>query len=202
MASRFPRMADCGCGWYLVDNSELKDPSPDIEFRQSRDLNDRVRPVSADKRGLIHGDISKEVKWGTRLRGRDCGDGWFMFATDRYLPFRVNGYSILTAIPPQKIPGSAYMLREGCRWLLPVVLGSAEAAPILSKIRDAACRESELQRCAVLARACRDALAARASVAQPEAENVLRSDELQANEIRPDTSVCPSVRPPVESTNR
>ena len=101
VASRYPRLADCG--WYLVDNSELKNPSPDIEFRQSRDLDDRVKHVIDDKRGLRRGDISKEVQWGTRLRGRDCGDGWFMFATDRYLPFRINGYSILTAIPPQKV---------------------------------------------------------------------------------------------------
>ena len=52
---------------------------------------------------------------------------------DRYLPFRINGYSILTAIPPQKIPGPlAGLGNDELRWLLPVVLGSAEAAPILS----------------------------------------------------------------------
>ena len=65
MSSRYPPLDDCG--WYLVDNSELNDPSPNIKFRLSKHFDDRVRHVSVDKLSLC-----TDVTWGTRLRGRDC----------------------------------------------------------------------------------------------------------------------------------
>ena len=68
---------------YLVDNSWLRASSQGLQYRASKNLDDRAEAA---------------VDWGEIVSGADAGDGWLMvpgFGGTVFLPFEVDKQPVL-----------------------------------------------------------------------------------------------------------
>jgi len=71
---------------FVTDNSKLKAQSEGLVHRKSKDLDDV---------------IDERTKWGERVKGVDCHDGWIHIpATGHYLPTRVCRVPVLMKVKP------------------------------------------------------------------------------------------------------
>eukprot|EP00930_Biecheleria_cincta_P028930 TRINITY_DN20133_c0_g1_i2.p1 TRINITY_DN20133_c0_g1~~TRINITY_DN20133_c0_g1_i2.p1 ORF type:complete len:1123 (-),score=191.55 TRINITY_DN20133_c0_g1_i2:15-3383(-) len=83
------------CSWYC-DNQQLRANTDGIGYRYSKDLDDKV--------------AEKTARWGSVVRGIDCGDGWVK-VNGMFLPLALNGKQVLlptTAASkerPSTVPG-------------------------------------------------------------------------------------------------
>ena len=81
---------------FIVDNTVLKTTTRGLQYRWTKNLNDRI----TDERG----NQAHLAFWSTTVRGNLDGDGWLEVLTKAYgtiyLPSRINGYSVLKAASP------------------------------------------------------------------------------------------------------
>jgi len=70
---------------YLVDNGQLRAASWGVHYRLLKDATDKD----------LAGREDSIVKWGTRVLGKDGGDGWLECAGNLFLPFAIDGHTVL-----------------------------------------------------------------------------------------------------------